>query len=44
MVKFHGRPLNINVIQVYTLTQDHCDAEIEVLYEEIEALTIHKIR
>ena len=36
MVKLYGRPFNINIIQVYAPTQDHSDAKIEALYEEIK--------
>ena len=36
MAKLHGRPFNINIIEVYAPTHDHSDAEIEVFYEEIE--------
>ena len=36
MVKLYGKPFNINIIQVYTPTQDHSNAKIEALYEEIK--------
>ena len=36
MVKLHGRPFNINIIQVYAPMQDHSDKDIEVFHEEIK--------
>ena len=36
MVNLYSRPFNINIIQVYAPTQDHSNAEIAALYEEIE--------
>ena len=36
MVKLYSRLFNINIIQVYAPTQDHSDAKIEALYEEIK--------
>ena len=36
MVKLYSRPFNINIIQGYAPTQDHSDAKIEALYEEIK--------
>ena len=38
LVKLKRQPINTNRIQVYTLTQDHSDNEIESFYEQIEKL------
>lgn len=36
MMKLRGKPFNINILQVYSPTQDHDDEEIEKFYEEIQ--------
>ena len=35
-VHFHGRPFNITVIQVYALTSNAEEAEVEWFYEDLE--------
>ena len=37
-VSFQGKPFNITVIQVYTLTSNAEEAEVEWLYEELQDL------
>ena len=37
-VRFQGKPCNITVIQVYALTSNAEEAEIEQFYEDIEDL------
>ena len=37
-VRFQGKPFNIMVIQVYALTSDAEEAEVERFYEEIQDL------
>ena len=36
MIKLKGKSLNISIIQVYALTQDHEDEEIELFFDEIQ--------
>ena len=36
MVKLHGKPFNISIIQIYAPTQDHEDEEIELFFDEIQ--------
>ena len=37
-VRFQGKPFNITVIQVYTLTSNTEEAEIEQFYEDLQDL------
>ena len=37
-VRFHGKPFNITVIQVYTPTSSAKEAEVEWFYEELQDL------
>ena len=37
-VHFHGKPLNITVIQVYALTRNAEEAEVERFYEDLQDL------
>ena len=37
-VHFQGKPLNITVIQVYALTSNAEEAEVEQLYEDLHDL------
>ena len=37
-VCFQGKPLNITVIQVYPLTADVKEAEVDQLYEDLQHL------
>ena len=37
-VRFQGKPLNITVIQVYALTSNAKEAEVEWLYEDLQNL------
>ena len=37
-VHFQGKPLNITVIQVYTLTNNNEEAEVEQFYEDLQDL------
>ena len=37
-VHFQGKPVNITVIQVYTLTSNAEEAEVEWFYEDLEDL------
>ena len=37
-VDFQGKPLNITVIQVYTLTSNAEKAEVEQFYEDLQDL------
>ena len=37
-VRFRGKPFNITVIQVYALTSNAEEAEIERLYEDLQDL------
>ena len=37
-VHLQGKPLNITVIQVYALTSNAAEAEVERLYEDIQDL------
>ena len=37
-IYFQGKPLNITVIQVYTLTSNAEEAEVEWLYEDLQDL------
>ena len=37
-VRFQGKPLNITVIQVYTLTSNAEEAEVEWFYEDLQDL------
>ena len=43
-VRFHGKPFNITVIQVYALTSNAEEAELEWFYEDLHDLLelIHK--
>ena len=36
-VCFQGKPFNITVIQVYTLTTDAKEAEVDWFYEDLQA-------
>ena len=36
MMKLEAKPFNINVMQVYSLTQDNGGEEIEMFYQEIQ--------
>ena len=35
---FHGKPINITVIQVYALTSNAEEAEVEPFYEDLQDL------
>ena len=35
-VRFQGKPFNITVIQVYTLTSNAEEAEVEQFYEDLQ--------
>ena len=37
-VRFQGKPLNITVIQVYALTSNAEEAEVERFYEDLQDL------
>ena len=37
-VRFHGKPFSITVIQVYALTRNAEEAEVEWLYEDLQHL------
>ena len=37
-VRFQGKPFNITVIQVYALTSNAEEAEVEWLYEDLQDL------
>ena len=37
-VRFHGKPFNITVIQVYAPTSNTEEAEVEWLYEDLQDL------
>ena len=37
-VRFHGKPFNITVIQVYTPTSNAKEAEVEWFYEDLQDL------
>ena len=37
-VRFQGKPLNITVIQVYALTSNAEEAEVEQFYEDLQDL------
>ena len=37
-VSFQGKPFNITVIQVYALTSNAEEAEVEQLYEDLQDL------
>ena len=37
-VHFHGKPFNITVIQVYALTSNAEEAEVEQVYEDQQEL------
>ena len=37
-VRFQGKPFNITVIQVYALTSNAEEAEVEQLYEDLQDL------
>ena len=37
-VRFHGKPFNITVIQVYAPTSNAEEAEVERLYEDLQDL------
>ena len=37
-VHFHGKPFNITVIQVYALTSNAKEAEVEQFYEDLQDL------
>ena len=37
-VHFHGKPFNITVIQVYALTSNAEEAEVEQFYEDLQNL------
>ena len=38
-VRFQGKPFNITIIQVYALTSNAEEAEVEWLYEELQDLS-----
>ena len=38
-VHFQGKPFNIMVIQVYTLTSNAEEAEVELFYEDLQEIT-----
>ena len=37
-VSFQGKPFNITVIQVYALTSNAKEAEVEQFYEDLQAV------
>ena len=37
-VRFQGKPFNITVIQVYALTSNAEEAQVELFYEDLEDL------
>ena len=37
-VRFHGKPFSITVIQVYALTRNTEEAEVEWFYEDLQGL------
>ena len=37
-VRFHGKPFSITVIQVYALTRNTEEAEVEWFYEDLQDL------
>ena len=37
-IHFHGKPFNITVIQVYALTSNAEEAEVEWFYEDLQCL------
>ena len=39
-VRFHGKPFNITVIQVYAPTSNAEEAEVERLYEDLQDLKL----
>ena len=41
-VRFRGKPFNITVIQVYALTSNAKEAEVEWFYEDLQELTSPK--
>ena len=43
-VHFQGKPFNITVIQVYALTSDAEEAEVERFYEDLQGLPELKIK
>ena len=40
-VRFQGKPFNITVIQVYALTSNAKEAEVEWFYEDLQELLEH---
>ena len=40
-VRFQGKPFNITVIQVYALTSNMKEAEVEQFYEDLQDLLEH---
>jgi len=40
-VCFHGKPFNITVIQVYALTSNAEEADMEQFYEDLQDLLEH---
>ena len=40
-VRFHGKPFNITVIQVYAPTSNDEEAEVEWFYEDLQNLLEH---
>ena len=38
-VRFQGKPFNITVIQVYALTSNAKEAEVEKFYEDLQDLS-----
>ena len=40
-VHFQGKPFNITVIQVYTLTNNNEEAEVEQFYEVLQDVLVH---
>ena len=39
-VHFQGKPFNIMIIQVYTLTRNAVEAEVEQFYEDLQDLEL----
>ena len=37
-VRFQGKPFNITIIQVYALTSNYEEAEVEQFYEDLQDL------
>ena len=39
-VRFQGKPFNVTVIQVYVLTSNADEAEVEQFYEDLQDLLV----